>query len=237
VEISPAADISINSKDGITKYPAPTSLNLLNSVDVFVGCSSVCSYGGNTYVGVQHYSGGIVRIGEDFTLTKLVTNNDSVRAVTLYKDKLYALSSYNSQEFWQVGIYSLDGNQVTSWTHRDENWSRNQLVIIDDQVVSPDRNRNSITVYSLTGEVIKHIPCSLTNKNHTWSICAADRHCVVVSDSSQVSKLDLTTEKVIWTCKDVPKPQALTRYRSNYILVTDESRNTSVWVLDVKTGQ
>jgi len=246
VEILSAADIHFRSVYGVIKYPVPKSLKLFKSVDISRSCDSVCSYEGNTYVGFQH---SIVKINEDFTLTELVAIDESVKAVTVYKDKLYALTySYlksGSLEMFElpkvqyqlVRVYTLDGNQVTSWHHRDESESHNQLTVIDDQVVIPDRGNKRITVYSLAGEIEKHIHCSLLDKTSRISICAADRHCVVVSDAClQVFKLDLTTEKVIWTCKDVHTPRYVTCYRSGYILVTKESSKPTIGILDVKTG-
>jgi len=135
-------------------------------------------------------------------------------------------------------VYDFSGNQVASWSHSEiSSGYSNKLVIVDDQVVVPDRQSKRLTIYSLTGEVIKQVPCSLLSNSYA-AICAADRHCVVVSHyiSSQVFKLDLTTEKVIWTCKNVTNPQGVSCYRSKYILVTDQSSRTTIWILDVKTG-
>jgi len=231
VEISSAADISISSVHGVKTYPVPTSLKLLKSVDVSSSCNSVCSYEHCTYVGVQHNSDGIVRIDEDFNVTKSFISEIVVSGVVAYKDKFYALTRSH-----EVRVYTLDGNQVTSWHHKDKRNSQNQLVIIDDQVVIPDRSNRMITIYSPVGEVIKDIPCNLLGQSSTISICLADSHCVVISDFSQVFKLDLTTEKVIWTCEEVTKPQGVTCYRSKYILVTNQSKKTTIWILDVKTG-
>jgi len=244
VEISSAADIHISSVHGVITYPVPKSIKLFKTIDISNGCSSVCSYEGNTYVGLQYNSGGIVRIDKEFNVTRLVTSDGSVRAVAVYKDKLYAITDSSVQSSWrgkrtiiqyQVKVYTLDGTQVTSWRHSDESESQNQLTAIDDQVVIPDRGNTRITVYSLVGEVVKHIPCPLLNQ-YDAAICAADRHCVVVSNSSQVFKLDLKTEKVIWTCKDVTEPQGVTCYRSGYIFVTNQDITTNIWILDVKTG-
>jgi len=249
VKISSAADISVSSVHGVITYPVPKSLKLCKTIKISDGCSSVCSYGGNTYVGIQYCSGGIVRIDREFNVTELVTSGESVRAVAVYKDKLYALTdSYvqsssrgnpYSEKQYHVKVYTLDGNQVTSWRHRGKSESPSQLMVIDGQVVIPDRGSKMITVYSLVGEVVKHIPCPLLNQ-YDDVICAAaataDRHCVVVSNSSQVFKLDLKTEKVIWTCKDVTYPGGVTCYRSGYIFVTNQDITTNIWILDVKTG-
>jgi len=240
VKIFSSTYIHLSSVHGVMNYPSiPKFLKLLKTIGFYNSCFSVCSYEGSTYIGLQH---SIVRINEDFTLTELVTSDDSVRAVTVYKDKLYALTDSYLQSrkrctiWYQVRVYTLDGNEVTSWRHSDESRSKNKLMIIDDQIVIPDKSNTRITVYSLVGEVVKHILCPLLDQNSEISMCAADSHCVVVSDSSQVFKLDLTTEKVIWTCEDVSKPQGVTCYRSKYILVTKEDSTTTICILDMKTG-
>jgi len=219
----------------VTTSTLSNSLKLLQSVDVSNYCYSVCRYEGNTYVGL--YGGGVDRVDENYNVTQsFVTVSDYVWGLTAYKDQLYSLVRKGSNN-WKVKVYDFSGNQVTSWTHSEISGYSNALVIVDDQVVVPDRQSKRLTIYSLTGKVIKHLPCSLLSDS--WvAICAADRHCVVVSDyiSSQVFKLDLTTEKVIWTCEDVTKPEGVTCYRSKYILVTNYSSKTTIWILDVKTG-
>jgi len=220
----------------VTTPTLPKSLKLLMSVDVSNDCRSVCTYESNTYVGLC-YGAGIDRIDESFSVSKsFVSLTNYVNGVTVHRNKLYALRCISSTN-WEVHVYDLTGKQVTSWSHHDNSSSMNKLAIVDDQIVVPDRHSKRLTIYSLTGEVIKHVSCPLLSDSNT-AICAADRHCVVVSDydCSQVCKLDLTTEKVIWTCKDVSEPEGVTCYRSKYILVTNRSSKTTIWILDVETG-
>jgi len=236
IDLVPAADMMISLNRGVTTPTLPKSLKLSQSVDVSGNCWSVCKYEGSTYVGLNDGT-GIDRIDESFSVTKSFASvTNSVTGVTVHKNKLYALQ-YISSTNWEVHVYDLTGKQVTSWSHHDNSEYANKLVIVDDQIVVPDRHSKRLTIYSLTGEVIKHVSCPLLSNTGT-AICAADRHCVVVShyDSSQVFKLDLTTEKVIWTCKDVSQPQGVTCYRSKYILVTNRSSKTTIWILDMETG-
>jgi len=231
----PAADVSISLDQGVTTSTLPNSLFLLQSVDVSTLCWPVCSYEGNTYVGL--YGCRVARIDENYNVTQsFVRVSGNVCCLTAYKDQLYSLVDVGSNN-WKVEVYDFSGNQVTNWSHSDNSEYSNALAIVDGQVVVPDKANKRLTIYSLTGEVIKQVPCSLLSSSDA-AICAADRHCVVVSHytSSQVFKLDLTTEKVIWTCKDVTDPQGVTCYRNKYILVTEPSSKTTIWILDVKTG-
>jgi len=234
----PAADMIISLDQGVTTLTPPKYLDLLQSVDVSNICYSVCKYEGNTYVGLE-YGAGIDRIDESFSVSKsFVSVANYVNGIAAYTNQLYALVYVSDcNPHWAVHVYDLTGKQVTSWSHHDSSDRVNKLAIVDDQVVVPDRHNKRFTIYSLTGEVIKHVSCPLLSSGDT-AICAADRYCVVVSDygSSQIFKLDLTTEKVIWTCKDVSEPQGVTCYRSKYILVTNYSSKTTIWILDVETG-
>jgi len=233
VDIVSPADVSISLDQGVTTSTFPRSLELLQSAGFSDLCLSVCKCRGDTYVGVNCTVG---RIDEGYNVLKsFLSSNNVVYGIAVCKDQLFTLVGYSN---WKVNVYDLNGNQVTSWSLSDNSSSRNKLAIVDDQVVVPNRQSKKLTLYSLTGEVIKHFPCSALG-NGDVAVCAADRHCVIVSDtsSSQVFKLDLTAEKVIWTCKDVSKPQGVTCYRNRYILVTNRSSKTAIWILDVKTGQ
>jgi len=229
--------ISLNQ--GVTTLALPKSLKLVQSVDVSDECNAVCKYGGSTYVGLDNDE-EVNRIDESFSVSKsFVSVENFVNGIAAYTNQLYALVCDDDDDNtrYKVNVCDVTGKQVTSWSHHDSGYGVNKLVIVDDQVVVPDRHSKRLTIYSLTGEVIKHVPCPLLSNGNT-AICAADRHCVVVSDSgsSQVFKLDLTTEKVIWTCKNVSKPQGVTCYRSKYIFVTNCSSKTTIWILDVETG-
>jgi len=234
VDVVSAADMSISLDQGVTTPALPTSLKLMQSVDVSNVCWSVFRYENNTYVGLK---GGIVRMDESYNVTRsFAAVHENVLSHASYKNRLYALvrvGSYN----WKVIVYDFRGNQVTSWLYSDDSGYSNTLAIVDGQIAVSDKQRKRLTIYSLTGKVIKHVPCSLLG-NCYIIICPADRQCVVVSDYkfSQVLKLNLTTEKVIWTCKDVTNPEGVTFYRSKYILVTNCSKKTTIWILDVKTG-
>jgi len=228
----------ISLDEGVTTPTFPKSLELVQSVDVSDECYSVCKYEGKAHVGLSS-GAGIDRIDESFSVSKsFVSVTNCVSGITACNKQLYTLVYVsNNNPRWAVHVYDLTGKQVTSWSHHDSSQYVNKLAIVDDQFVVPDRGNKRLTIYSLTGEVIKHVSCPLLS-SLTVAICAADRYCVVVSDwgSSQVFKLDLTTEKVIWTCKDVSEPEGVTCYRSKYILVTNCSSKTTIWILDVETG-
>jgi len=233
VDVVSAADVSISLDQRATTYTFPRSLELLQSVDFSNRCFCACKYKGNTYVGLNCR---VDRVDGSYNVPKsFLSSNNVVYGLAVCKDQLFTLAGSSS---WKVNVHDLSGKQVTSWSHSENSWSRNKLAIVDNQIVVPNRQNKKLTLYSLTGKVIKHVPCSTLGDNDV-ALCGADGHSVVVSDmgSSQVFKFDLTTEKVIWACKDVSKPQGVTCYRNRYILVTNRSSKTTIWILDVETGQ
>jgi len=152
----------------------------------------------------------------------------------VYNDRVYTLV-YGKP--WVVNVHDLTGHLITSWTHTDDNVVFcNKLAVVDDRIVIPDRTNSRITIYSLTGEVIKHIPCPLLSASYV-AMCAAGDHSVVVSHyfSSKVFKVNISTKKVSWTSLHIKKPQGVAYYK-NRVYVINASNITRVWILDVMTG-
>lgn len=215
----------------------PHSLVLMESVKVSYYCRSVASYKGFTYVGLGNST--IDRIDSDYQLTKAFMSglggNGNVYGMTVYKDLIYALVSGTP---YVVKVHDLSGNFVREWNHIDIsgiNLLSNNLVTLSDRIIIPDRSNSRLTVYTLTGEVIKHISCTL--KEGHIALCTVGSDSVIVSDceSCQVSRIDVTTDEVIWSSKVIYKPRGVTSYGQDYILV---SRNNSDMtnILSAKTG-
>jgi len=210
----------------------PTQLSLLHTVSVSGWCTSVCSYQGNTYVGL--WGGRVDIIDEKNQLSReFVGEGNLVHGVAVYKDRLYTLE-YGIP--YTVTVHDLTGKLITNWTHTNDESGLSKLAVISDQVVIPDRQNKILTVYSLTGEVIKHIQCPLLSRN--WvSMCAVDNLSVVVSDyeTSKVFKVNIPSGEFEWTSQDVPYPEGVA-YHGGRVFVTKYSNTTRVWILDVNTG-
>jgi len=233
VEVVTSKSVSIDLEDELTTPDTlPTQLSLLHTVPVSGDCTSVCSYQGSAYVGLE--SGRVDIIDENNQLRwGFVRVGNRVLSVAVYKDRLYTLV-YGKPKL--VAVHDLTGKLITSWTHTDDTNRCSKLAVVSDQVVIPDRQNNRLTVYSLTGEVIKHIQCPLLSCN--WvSMCAVDNLSVVVSDykTSKMFKVNIPSEEVEWTSQDVPNPEGVT-YHGGRVFVTNRSNTTRVWILDVNTG-
>jgi len=239
VEVVTSKSVSIDLEYGLTTLDSlPTQLSLLHTVPVFDDCTSVCSYQGNTYVGLNKgiCKGRVDLIDENNQLSReFVRVGGTVECVAVYKDRLYTLAY--GRNYRLVTVHDLTGKLITNWTHTDfKSGYFNKLAVVSDQVVIPDRRNKRLTVYSLTGEVIKHIQCPLLSPNYV-SMCAVDNLSVVVSDyyTSKVFKVNIPSGEVEWTSQDVPNPEGVA-YHGGRVFVTNQSNTTRVWILDVNTG-
>jgi len=211
-----------------TNNTSPKQLTLLHTIPVSGYCSSVCSYQGNTYVGLG--DGVDIIEGNNQSGRKFITATGRIHSVAVYKDRLYTLqNALKVGDPYTVTVHDLTGKLITSWTHSDAITfllDFNKLTVNNDQAVLPDRLNKRLVVYSLTGEVQKHISCLLLSTNEV-SVCAVDDICVVVSDckSSRVFKMNILCGEVEWTSEHVTGPQGVT-CKEGRVFVTNCSTHT-----------
>ncbi|KAF6028928.1 hypothetical protein EB796_012764 [Bugula neritina] len=133
----------------------PNALRLLRDVALTEMYSSLCSHKGKTYLGRQDGS-RIVGLDKTNAVVDVVTvtEEEIIKAFTVYKDKIYALISpkpklephtskpqppkgvEEKQPPSEVRVYALDGNRVEGegWTHTDGAGSRYQLTISNEKI-------------------------------------------------------------------------------------------------------
>jgi len=223
---------SITPKQGLVVSPLPPkSIKLISNAKVSPYCKSVHTYKGITYAGC---AGGVDRIDENNKVTKsfISIKVSRVKSISVHNDRIYTLSSDST-----VRVHDLKGKTITSWTHADKLGSRNQLVIINNQIAIPDRQNKTLVFYSLNGEVVNTLPCSLLT-NASVRLSAADNNSIIISQrhSSLVYKVDTSSGDIIWQCKDLARPCGVTCYRDEFVLVADVTISTSLCVLSLHTG-
>jgi len=214
----------------------PKQLTLLHTVKSG-RCTSVCNYQGTTYVGLNC---GVAIIEEQNQssrqLLKMTSNVDSV---VLYKDRLFTLvDALKNSDPRTVTVCNLTGKLITSWTHSNiKKWCCTKLAVVNDQVLIPDIPNRRLIVYSLAGEVEKHINCPLHYSASSVSVCAVDDDSVIVSDfgSSKVLKVKISNGEVEWTSVGMTKSQGVAYYRGR-VYVANCSTHTRIWILDGNTG-
>ncbi|XP_067930742.1 uncharacterized protein [Watersipora subatra] len=213
----------------------PTSLMFNNVVDNVVECHSVCHSDGVTYVGGKEKN--VYKINDYDSSVSSLPSIEGVLAINglcVYEEKLYILAYP-----FKVIITDMTATQITSWVHPDKCTYINKLVVTGEKVVVPDRSNKRISVYSLDGQVIKHIPCPQDGELKAMALCAPDQESVVVSsdNTSTVFRVNIETGEVVWTSTAVTKPGGVTCYTKKYILVTPiESDHTEIHILHADTG-
>lgn len=228
--------LSWNEKLSATLLPVPpTSMTFLKLIEPFSFGHSVCHYKGQTYIGTQDCSVDV--IDTDY---KLQTSFLSVQqkhwpyGIAAVDNRLYILTAGDSQ--CEIGAYDLSGRKITQWNHSD-NRHFTRPGITSDKIIVPDRTNSRLTVYSLTGKLIKHIYCPLLNTRSLrgTSVCAIDGSSVVVTnyETSKVFRVDIDTGETVWTCDAVARPHGAVIHGRDFVCVV---RVKKISFLDAHTG-
>ncbi len=165
-------------------------------------------------------------------MTELCKVEGSVNSIRVHEDRIYTLISV-SKSVWAVKVLDMSGNLINSWSYSDISNYYNQLTVINNQIVIPHRNNKQLIIYSLNGEKVKTIPCSLLNNKYT-RICNADNTSVVISNHTQVFKVDTFMGQSTPRSTQILNSRAVTCYRSKHVLVADDEG--VIHMLDIHTG-
>ena len=153
---------------------------------------------------------------------------------------LYTISGRSPQV---VSVHNLNtGKLVRSWNHSETSHLRsiNLAVIGGDKVVIADRSNKRLSVYTLTGQIIKQIPCQKLAGDHYVSMCAADNDSVIVSDyrAKRLYRISISTGQVLWESSRIETPpQGVTCYNNQYVLAASGYRQVKIQILDINTGE
>ncbi len=174
---------------------------------------------------------GVHVIDDSYKVTELCSVDGSVTGI-VYGGRIYTLIVSNS--VYNVNVFDMSGNLITSWYHHNSGYRINQLTVINNQIVIPHHNNKQLIIYSLNGETVKSIPCSLLdNINNYTHICNADNTSVVISNPTKVFKVDTATGVIIWRSTQILNSRGVTCYRSKHVLVAGYR---VIHMLDIHTG-
>lgn len=180
--------------------------------------------------------------------------------IAVHNDKLYLLQDNGASH--TVKIYELTGELIDSWKHCGLDCFYNQLTIAGRKIVVPVTDENVLRIYSLEGKTLKHISCKLLRGNDSENdssndddsddddndddendgdngsifLCTFDDETVILSSShsAEVSKVNILTGEVVWTCADIVCPRAVCSYGANNVLVVEGC--ATINILNGKTG-
>ena len=214
-------ELSINS---------PKSITLIKSVQTSAFVRAVCHYKEVTYLGTDNHA--VETIDSDFNIQTLASlgGNSVLYNISIHEERIYVQLS---GEFWcTLNVYNLSGELITKWIRTDR-CDSTRPAIVSNQIVVPDYEENQLTVYSLTGELIKHISCPQLNS--AASACAVDKNSIIITnyETSAVFKVNISTEEAVWTCNDVAEPEAVAIYGKYYVCVGSKKK---ISFLGINTG-
>ena len=218
----------------------PTSIQLIKQVTVAIYPTAVCQYQGYTYVGCSN--GAVDRIDERGQVTpsfiKLTTR---VTGVIAHEDRLYTLMYGGGGPPYTVYVHDLRGQQLHSWIHEDiGNFSARALAVINSELIITDRTNKRFTIYTLTGERVRDVPCDLIN-NSGISFCHVGDNSVLVANCEakpRLFRVNLTTGDVVWRSDRVNSPAGILMYSKDLALVTKRlSNQVKIWTLNADNGK
>ena len=151
--------ISLNNQSVLKNIKPPSAINTIKTLSLGYTPRAICQYKGVTYVGSI---GSILQIdsqGNQTIFTSLQSGErvDSIRAKN---NRIFVIQNYKSGR--RLCIYNMLGQLITSWYHPDRSHFNygNNLALVGSHVIVGDVSNNRLTVYSLTGDIIRHIPCT-----------------------------------------------------------------------------
>ena len=237
VEIASAYTIYIDCDHDLRSKPFPKSMNLLKSVNVSSVCHSVCYHEGKTYLGTQSQTVDV--IDGSYNLNKSFIKLNKAHwayGITVHDNKIYALVSNKPgvSASCTINVYGLSGRLINSWK-REDTTHYVRHAIVSDHLVVPDISNKRLTLYSLNGQVLKHIALSKVESGSTRSaICAIDKDSVIMANTSQVFRVNITTEEMKWACSEVNSIYACAMYGKDYVCTVS---NKKITFLNINTGE
>ena len=244
MRITPSSPISISTDvDLLSLSPSPapvkpsTKLTLIWKVRMPSRCVNVSTYQDCTYVGLG--DGRIMRFGQDSAVTQFATVTVVMSGMAIDQGLLYTVSGDENRQV--VKVFDLNtGKHVRSWNHTDTiKYYSSKLVVVGNQVVIADIANKVYCVYTLTGQLIKQIPCQQITGG--WvCMCTSDNDSIILSDywSNRVYKISITSGKLMWESDCVVYPTGVTCYNNQYVLVHGRDRGSKkIHILEINTGE
>ena len=198
----------------------------------------MCQYKGYTYVGRIGF--GVDRIDEGGNVTSsFIKLAGCVTGIVAYEDTLYTLT----RGVWcMVYVHDLADQQLHSWEHEDRSGSLGRsLAIIKNEVIIADRTNKRFTIYTLTGERVRDVPCDLITQKHL-TVCHVGYKAVLVANRDAkpgLYRVNLTTGDVVWRSDRVDSPVGIAMHSKEVALVTsyNDSKQVEIWIINADTGK
>lgn len=234
--------------------PTFTSMELVDSVNVSAECMRVHSYHGDTYIGVD--DGRVMKMDDLGNVDAQFIKHSAhlvhgtrpfIHGITALEDKLYVLvGGLWRADMSTVHVHDLAGRHVSSWT---PGRGCDHIVTVAGELVLADKHHGDVrlSVYSPSGELIKHIRTSVGRKLPVYegiTLCPIGADSVAITlhtakPEHSVFRVHLPTEQVAWTSEHaIDHAGGVTCYDGQTLLVAHgRERTTDISLLDIRTGQ
>ena len=244
MKLESADDIIVNPPNqqptNLPNRAPPTSIQLIKQVTVGGTPIAVCHYKGYTYVGCQN--GAVDRIDEGGqVIPSFIKLTARVTGIIAHEDILYTLM-YGNTGPYAVYVYDLAGQQLYTWSHDDRaDYSARALAIINNELIIADRTNKRFTIYALTGEHVRDVPCDLICTDYL-TICHVADNSILVANINATPKLyrvNLTTGDVEWRLNTGSGDVGVIMCSKDFALVTrlNSSKEIKIWTLNINTGK
>ena len=221
----------------------PKYLKSIKEIKTGSESTAVCHYKGYTYVGQT--SGAIDRI--DVRRNGHITQANfklpnMIMSFAIHNERVYVLL-YADKNSSNIRVYELnDSTELTSWQHPHVPYFGQRMFVTDDtKLVVGDWPSKQIIIHSLTGDVIRMVPCppSLT-MNHAVCMSSCGDDSVVISDykAGIEVRMSLRDGSLLWSSDRVTNPSGIVHHPAGYVLVVSTwTDQTEISVLDETNGR
>ncbi|XP_067940178.1 uncharacterized protein [Watersipora subatra] len=241
LELAPANDVIIAPE--YLMMPPPKEITLKKTIELPAIISSLHFQDGYLYAGM--WNNNIARIDRSFNIDEsFITCSTLALSIAVCKDEVYALlassdfdgeADENDVFEHEVCVYDMSGNKLAHWRVSCYRWSFNILAVVSGELVVADLPHNRLTVFSQSGQILRHFSCTLPSKQFAF-MCAADGSSVIISEpeTSTVSRFNINTGAVEWSVS-VTTPFSVCCYDSKYALVGGV-KSKEIQIIDVITA-
>ena len=188
------------------------------------------------------HGGAIDRIDQHGRVNKaFIKLGSAVESIATHNDRLYTIMFCGSNPFKIHVHYLKSTTHITSWTHPTFlNTSQRMCLMGENLLAVGDWPSKQIIIYTLTGEVIRRVPCP-SSLTMTSSVCMSrcGEDSVVISDwgSGKVVRMSLKDGSLLWSSDRVTNPGGIVHHPAGYVLVVSNYvDNTTISVLDENDG-
>ena len=163
-------------------------------------------------------------------------------SLAIQNERIYILQHLYTKSS-TISVFELNNStELTSWQHPHVPLFGQRMFVTDDtKLVVGDWPSKQIIIYSLTGDVIRKVPCppSLTM---SWCVCMSScgGDSIVISDykAGKVVRMSLKDGSLLWSSDRVTNPGGIVHHPAGYVLVvSNEVEQTTIYVLDDEDGE